>query len=32
MFQEAKNAFKALLENSNVASDWTWDQVFVDCF
>ncbi|MFS7938823.1 putative WW domain, FF domain, WW domain superfamily, FF domain superfamily protein [Helianthus anomalus] len=24
--QEAKNAFKALLENANVASDWTWDQ------
>ncbi|XP_076894676.1 pre-mRNA-processing protein 40A-like isoform X2 [Bidens hawaiensis] len=24
--QEAKNAFKALLESVNVASDWTWDQ------
>lgn len=24
--QEAKNAFKALLESANVASDWTWDQ------
>lgn len=24
--QEAKNAFKALLESSNVESDWTWDQ------
>ncbi|XVF67412.1 hypothetical protein PTKIN_Ptkin10aG0119000 [Pterospermum kingtungense] len=24
--QEAKNAFKALLESSNVGSDWTWDQ------
>ncbi|XP_023760424.1 pre-mRNA-processing protein 40A isoform X1 [Lactuca sativa] len=24
--QEGKNAFKALLENANVASDWTWDQ------
>ncbi|KAG8051735.1 hypothetical protein GUJ93_ZPchr0001g29805, partial [Zizania palustris] len=23
---EAKNAFKALLESSNVESDWTWDQ------
>ncbi|CAH1442012.1 unnamed protein product [Lactuca virosa] len=23
---EGKNAFKALLENANVASDWTWDQ------
>lgn len=25
--QEAKNAFKALLESANVGSDWTWDQV-----
>ncbi|KAI7744430.1 hypothetical protein M8C21_017310 [Ambrosia artemisiifolia] len=24
--QEARNAFKALLESVNVASDWTWDQ------
>ncbi|KAA8545747.1 hypothetical protein F0562_020802 [Nyssa sinensis] len=24
--QEAKNAFKALLESANVGSDWTWDQ------
>uniref|UniRef100_A0A1D1XH56 Pre-mRNA-processing factor 40 A n=1 Tax=Anthurium amnicola TaxID=1678845 RepID=A0A1D1XH56_9ARAE len=24
--QEAKNAFKALLESANVESDWTWDQ------
>ncbi|KAL3619545.1 hypothetical protein CASFOL_036606 [Castilleja foliolosa] len=24
--QEAKNAFKALLESANVAADWTWDQ------
>ncbi|KAK9080223.1 hypothetical protein SSX86_001899 [Deinandra increscens subsp. villosa] len=24
--QDAKNAFKALLESANVASDWTWDQ------
>ncbi|KAJ9567002.1 LOW QUALITY PROTEIN: hypothetical protein OSB04_002968 [Centaurea solstitialis] len=24
--QDAKNAFKALLENANIASDWTWDQ------
>ncbi|GAB4853406.1 hypothetical protein Ancab_017584 [Ancistrocladus abbreviatus] len=23
---EAKNAFKALLESANVASDWTWEQ------
>lgn len=26
-FQEAKNAFKALLESANVESDWTWEQV-----
>ncbi|KAL6289247.1 hypothetical protein ACE6H2_006757 [Prunus campanulata] len=25
--QEAKNAFKALLESANVHSDWTWKQV-----
>lgn len=25
--QEAKNAFKALLESSNVGPDWPWDQV-----
>jgi hypothetical protein len=25
--QEAKNAFKALLESANVQSDWTWEQV-----
>ncbi|CAA0809070.1 Pre-mRNA-processing protein 40A [Striga hermonthica] len=24
--QEAKSAFKALLESSNVEADWTWDQ------
>ncbi|KAK4434333.1 Pre-processing protein 40A [Sesamum alatum] len=24
--QEAKNAFKALLESANVEADWTWDQ------
>ncbi|EEF52242.1 protein binding protein, putative [Ricinus communis] len=24
--QEAKNAFKALLESANVQSDWTWEQ------
>lgn len=24
--QEAKNAFKALLESANVESDWTWEQ------
>ncbi|XP_038905352.1 pre-mRNA-processing protein 40A-like isoform X7 [Benincasa hispida] len=24
--QEAKNAFKALLESANVGSDWTWDR------
>ncbi|XP_077253317.1 pre-mRNA-processing protein 40A isoform X2 [Tasmannia lanceolata] len=24
--QEAKNAFKAILESANVESDWTWDQ------
>ncbi|CAA6667105.1 unnamed protein product [Spirodela intermedia] len=24
--QEAKHAFKALLESANVESDWTWDQ------
>ncbi|CAB4266162.1 unnamed protein product [Prunus armeniaca] len=24
--QEAKNAFKALLESANVHSDWTWEQ------
>lgn len=24
--QDAKNAFKVLLENANIASDWTWDQ------
>ncbi|XP_012459513.1 pre-mRNA-processing protein 40A [Gossypium raimondii] len=24
--QEAKDAFKALLESANVGSDWTWDQ------
>ncbi|XP_041990225.1 pre-mRNA-processing protein 40A-like isoform X2 [Salvia splendens] len=24
--EEAKNAFKALLESANVGSDWTWDQ------
>lgn len=24
--EEAKSAFKALLESANVASDWTWDQ------
>nr|XP_043607467.1 pre-mRNA-processing protein 40A-like [Erigeron canadensis] len=24
--QEAKNAFKALLDSVNVASDWTWEQ------
>ncbi|XP_024976547.1 pre-mRNA-processing protein 40A-like isoform X2 [Cynara cardunculus var. scolymus] len=24
--QDAKIAFKALLENANIASDWTWDQ------
>ncbi|OMO63416.1 hypothetical protein COLO4_32485 [Corchorus olitorius] len=24
--QEAKNAFKALLESANVGSDWNWDQ------
>ncbi|KAK6130757.1 hypothetical protein DH2020_035497 [Rehmannia glutinosa] len=24
--QEAKNAFKALLESANVMADWTWDQ------
>lgn len=24
--QEAKNAFKALLESANVKSDWTWEQ------
>ncbi|GMJ03491.1 pre-mRNA-processing protein 40A [Hibiscus trionum] len=24
--QEAKDAFKALLESANVVSDWTWDQ------
>ncbi|GAB4839275.1 hypothetical protein Ancab_028802 [Ancistrocladus abbreviatus] len=24
--QEAKNAFKSLLESANVQSDWTWDQ------
>uniref|UniRef100_A0A2P2KES2 Pre-mRNA-processing protein 40A n=1 Tax=Rhizophora mucronata TaxID=61149 RepID=A0A2P2KES2_RHIMU len=24
--QEAKNAFKSLLESANVGSDWTWDQ------
>ncbi|GER36382.1 pre-mRNA-processing protein 40A, partial [Striga asiatica] len=24
--EEAKNAFKALLESANVASDWNWDQ------
>ncbi|KAJ8764740.1 hypothetical protein K2173_009128 [Erythroxylum novogranatense] len=24
--QEAKNAFRSLLESSNVGSDWTWDQ------
>ncbi|PIA57043.1 hypothetical protein AQUCO_00600043v1 [Aquilegia coerulea] len=24
--QEAKNAFKALLESANVESDWSWDQ------
>ncbi|OVA01174.1 WW domain [Macleaya cordata] len=24
--QEAKNAFKALLESANVESDWNWDQ------
>lgn len=27
LFQEAKNAFKALLESANVHSDWTWEQV-----
>jgi hypothetical protein len=27
LFQEAKNAFKALLESVNVRSDWTWEQV-----
>lgn len=26
LFQEAKNAFKNLLESASVASDWTWDQ------
>lgn len=26
MFQEAKNAFKNLLETANIASDWIWDQ------
>lgn len=25
--QEAKNAFKALLESANVEADWSWDQV-----
>lgn len=25
--QEAKDVFKALLESSNVESDWTWEQV-----
>lgn len=34
--QEAKNAFKALLESANVQSDWTWEQVsqlnlIIDC-
>ncbi|CAK9144981.1 unnamed protein product [Ilex paraguariensis] len=24
--QDAKNAFKSLLESANVGSDWTWDQ------
>ncbi|KAI4295461.1 hypothetical protein L6164_035507 [Bauhinia variegata] len=26
VFEEAKNAFKALLESANVGSDWTWDR------
>ncbi|CAA0830988.1 Pre-mRNA-processing protein 40A [Striga hermonthica] len=26
LIYEAKNAFKALLESANVASDWNWDQ------
>lgn len=26
-FQEAKNAFKELLESVRVESDWTWEQV-----
>lgn len=28
-FQEAKDAFKALLESVNVGSDWTWDRVVI---
>lgn len=30
--QEAKNAFKALLESVNVQSDWTWEQVLLQDF
>lgn len=25
--QEAKNAFKALLESAHVEADWSWEQV-----